>query len=190
MTKILPANGLAPHTPAAKVNIYHVLAKGLPPTWRAWCGVKVCIPGPVYGEADFLIANPERGLLILWVMDGRIEQLEGRWYRNQQEMLASPLDQAYGFRSKLQRALKNYGEATVPIGVAVCFPDSADFNQTFAQGKAASVTLFASQTANLIAHLPALFDATLVAGGSLSTKTLLAIDRLFNDGQSSANSVS
>lgn len=186
MPTIFSKGGLAAATSGAKADVYKTLAQGLPPDWRVWCDVKVRIPGPVFGECDFIIANPAHGLLVLWLMDGRIENIQGRWYRNQQEMLSSPMDQAQGFRSKLLRALKDYGVSAAPVSVAVCFPES-DIADAASLSKSAGSFLAAADIANLPNRLSDLLAKAEHVDGGAATATLAALDRLWHDGHASAS---
>jgi SEC-C motif-containing protein len=46
------------------------------------------------GEGDFVLAHPTRGLLVLEVKAGRIEQRDGRWFSNGVPLDEAPRDQA------------------------------------------------------------------------------------------------
>jgi hypothetical protein len=61
----------------AEIAVYDALAKQLPQGWYAWHSLRIRVPGHPDAEADFVIADPARGVLILEVKGGRIEECDG-----------------------------------------------------------------------------------------------------------------
>jgi hypothetical protein len=72
-----------------------------------------------------VVAVPERGLLVLEVKGGRIEQRDGRWLQNGKPMEPAPRDQAERFVRRLVDRLREQGCAPPAFGVATFFPDTA-----------------------------------------------------------------
>ena len=77
----------------------------------------------IFGEGDFVIAAPEKGLLALEVKGGYIEQRDGRWFQNGAPMKADPRTQGNEFVRKLVHRLEMKGCSPPAYGVATCFPD-------------------------------------------------------------------
>lgn len=83
--------------------------------------------GAVDGEADFIIAHPERGLLVLEVKGGRIryDGPAGQWFSNETP-IKDPFEQARGNKYSLLQKLKDlpyWSDRWLTIGHAVAFPD-------------------------------------------------------------------
>ena len=85
----------------AERTVYDVLRQQLPAGWYAWHSVRIQSPTTGDAEADFIIADPRRGALVLEVKGGRIEQREGLWYSNGKLLKVDPLVQAQRFRHML-----------------------------------------------------------------------------------------
>ena len=66
----------------AERRVYEALGHQLPQGWYAWHSLCIRVPGHADAEADFVIADPSRGVLILEIKGGRIEQPDGPWYSN------------------------------------------------------------------------------------------------------------
>ena len=127
--RIHPADGPRMRAPAAggaaaKVGfeaerrVYEALAAHLPDGWEAWHGLRLRAGRSGDGEADFVIADPRRGLLVLEVKGGRVTQSGGRWYyAGGRPMRRSPLDQAHGFARNLQEEIdRAAGRSPGPTG--------------------------------------------------------------------------
>jgi len=104
---MLPAPGVYPREnprptgSRAEVRVYEALRAKLPSGWYAWHSLRVQTSGGWCGEGDFVIAEPRRGLLVLEVKGGAVEQHDGRWWQNGRLMDGSPRDQAFRFRTLL-----------------------------------------------------------------------------------------
>ena len=107
----------------AEVAIWEALRRGLPTGWRAWHSLRLRAGGRWEGEGDFVIADPDRGLLVLEVKGGPIELRDGRWCQNGRELDRAPRQQALDFIKKLIGALRDRGVETPAYGVACAFPD-------------------------------------------------------------------
>jgi hypothetical protein len=107
----------------AEILVYESLKAHLPAGWYAWHSLRVRENDGIFGEADFVVADPGRGLLAVEVKGGNIEQRDGRWFQNGRAMNPDPRAQGNEFVRKLISRLER--DACVPsaYGVATCFPD-------------------------------------------------------------------
>lgn len=84
------------------------------------------------GEADFVLAHPEHGILVLDVKGGEVayDGTTGEWTSRSRDGTVNPItdpfdqakDNGYALRDHL-RSLPNWPPRWGPIGYAVCFPD-------------------------------------------------------------------
>lgn len=154
---------------SAEYRVYDALRESLPgDKWyvfysRTWNWVERKARRLRTREADFIIAHPMYGILILEVKGGKIEVIEGRWTstdRNGRIWEIDPYDQVAIAAVSLERRLgeeKNNPFAGFRFSTAVCFPDVslAECQQGPAADKC-GITIDASQ----MSHLK---DAVLVA---------------------------
>jgi hypothetical protein len=105
-----------------EIEVYNSLKSGLPGSWHAWHSLRV-MDGGSFGEGDSVIAAPGRGLLVLEVKGGIVEQRDGRWFQNGVAMKRAPRSQAYEFVGKLVRRLERAGCSPPAYCVGTCFPD-------------------------------------------------------------------
>src|SRR4030042_462272 len=103
-----PAEPRPTRSPAER-KVHAALSKHLPKGWHAWHSLRLKGRRRIDGEGDFVIAIPNRGLLVLEVKGGRIEVREGRWYQNGTPLDAPPRQQGLGFASKLVQRLADRG---------------------------------------------------------------------------------
>lgn len=103
--------------------VWSALKKRLPAGWRAWHSLRLRDAKGYLGEGDFVLANPERGLLVLEVKGGHVEQRDGHWFQNGKELDPAPLAQGLGFQRKLLERLEAFGSVPPAWGVAAAFPD-------------------------------------------------------------------
>ena len=121
---LYPREGIRTKVPESERRVFSALKSALPAGWFAWHSMRLCAKGHDYAEADFIIACPDRGVLILEVKGGSIRKENGAWYQNKQQMSRSPLDQAHRCRNILRR---RFEESKLPCphsGLAVFFPDT------------------------------------------------------------------
>lgn len=121
---LCPREGICPTAPPSERRVFEFLCNSLPPDWYAWHSLKVCAEAHDFVEADFLIASPAHGVLILEVKGGAIRKEGGVWYQNGRPMDKSPLSQALHCRGALVRRFNEYHVPSPQITVAVCFPDT------------------------------------------------------------------
>jgi hypothetical protein len=118
----------------AEVAVWEALRRGLPSGWRAWHSLRLRNGNRWEGDGDFVIAAPDRGVLVLEVKGGAIDLRDGRWFQNGHPLDEAPRQQAIGFAKHLINVMRKRGIETPAYGVACCFPD-CDFSD--GQGPAA-----------------------------------------------------
>ena len=118
----------------AEFKVYDALARSLSDEWfvfysRTWTWVEHLSQRLRMREADFIIAHPKLGILIMEIKGGRIDVKDGKWVstdRYGEEWDINPYEQVAIAVSSLERRLneerpnpfRNYRFST-----AVCFPD-------------------------------------------------------------------
>jgi hypothetical protein len=135
MTSAAQADHYARDTEGTKAErlVFERLRAALPPEYRlyqnvTWIGRTADHRGLRDGEADLVIAHPERGILVVEVKAGRIARDgHGRWWAGTSELNPSPFDQARDNLHALLGKLRDLPDAPPrwqPIsGHAVAFPD-------------------------------------------------------------------
>jgi len=119
--------------------------------------MKLCAEDQDYAEADFIIASPALGILILEVKGGAIRKENGVWFQNERPMPHSPLAQAHRFLKILRR---RFGELRMPcpsLGLAICFPDTP-VDSGLTQDDLAGKTIGSESVPFLDRILPDLFE--------------------------------
>jgi hypothetical protein len=111
----------------AEVAVWDALRRGLPNGWRAWHSLRLRAGSHWEGEGDFVIAAPDRGVLVLEVKGGVVELNDGRWTQNGRPLDRAPRQQALDFVNRLIGVLRTRGVETPAYGVACAFPD-VDFS--------------------------------------------------------------
>ncbi|MBI5439908.1 MAG: NERD domain-containing protein, partial [Deltaproteobacteria bacterium] len=132
----LPAKAVEDPFRSAERRVYEALAGTLPKATTvfygaAWLGRRDGGP-PVDGEADFIVAHPDHGLLVLEVKGGGIARdgSTGRWLSRDRtghvHAIKDPLEQAVRTKHALLRKLKDLPgfPAWVDAGHGVILPDS------------------------------------------------------------------
>lgn len=160
--RVHPADSPRPASSEAEKRVWKALRDGLPAPWTAWHSLRIRDRNNYLGEGDFVLAHPEKGLLVLEVKGGRVEQRDGRWFTNGHPMEKAPLDQALGFVKKLVRRLSDFGSAPPSFGAAVAFPDT-DFDAQPAEDALRGVVLGASHLRWIAEALPAVAARALPA---------------------------
>ena len=141
-------------------HVYDALKKCSRLGWSAWHSLRLRTPSGFEGEGDFVIADPERGLLVLEVKGGAIELRNGRWSQNGEPMDKPPRDQAQGFVRSLARELERLGAEVPPWGVACAFPD-CDFSEPPRTGDLRGLVLGRRELPHLETVLPDVLTAAL-----------------------------
>jgi ATP:corrinoid adenosyltransferase len=147
----------------AELAVYDALSKQLPRGWYAWHSLRIRVPGHPDAEADFIIADPAGGVLILEVKGGRIEERDGLWFSNGKLLKPAPREQAHRFLNELLQLLRSKDIRPPPCGIATCFPDT-EFSSQPAQSDLAGTVIGAQDLHWLDQALPALMQTALVKG--------------------------
>src|SRR4051794_28727615 len=115
----------------AERHLYPLLA-GLPAEFTVYCNRRWHVrsrsgAAPKPAEADFLVAHPDRGVLVLEVKGGviRRDAATDRWYSNGKRLDPDPFKQVSRTRYLLAEMLASSRSAgiTFPLGEALAFPD-------------------------------------------------------------------
>ena len=94
---LYPRVGLPPRVPDSERKVFTAIAGALPSGWSAGHSLKIHIKPGDFSEADFVIADPARGILVLEVKGGIVRKENGVWFQNEKPMKMPPLDQAHRF---------------------------------------------------------------------------------------------
>lgn len=133
MARFYP-NAQSASTPASERRVFERLRK-LGDDWIVVHGLRFVAPArgrfpPRNGEADFVLAHPRQGLIVLEVKGGRYEIERGRWFTfpagKRTPMDRSPFSQATQNRYDLANHIGQHtGLRGLPFGHAVVFTDGA-----------------------------------------------------------------
>jgi hypothetical protein len=116
----------------AERRLYPVFA-ALPDDYAVYCNRRWHTPWrrgttPRPAEADFLIAHPDRGILVVEVKGGhvRYDPRTDSWFSNDARLEQSPFAQVQRTRYRLRDVLRASGAGGIefPLGEAVAFPDA------------------------------------------------------------------
>ena len=77
---LYPRSVLPPHAQPSECKVHEALASALPAGWSAWYSLKIPIKAGDFSEADFVIADPARGILVLEVKGGLVRKQDGVWF--------------------------------------------------------------------------------------------------------------
>ena len=114
--------------------MYRALGRYLPKGWTAWHSLRVRADKTWEGEGDFVVAIPDRGVLVIEVKGGAIDVRDGQWTQNGRRMERAPREQAHRFglllRKKLAEAI---GGAAPYVAIATAFPETP-FSRAPTQG--------------------------------------------------------
>jgi hypothetical protein len=140
-----PAPGVYPHTAPrtdnrAELLVHAALVRHLPASWYAWHSLRIRTRDQLEGEGDFVLAIPDRGILVLEVKGGAIEKRGGVWFQSGRAMDKSPRDQAHGYAKKLRTKLEEGGAQSPWSAIATLFPET-HFAQEPTQGDLAGALL-------------------------------------------------
>ena len=131
---LFPRGAPRPTSSAGEQALHRALETGLPQGWTAWHSLRVRSESGWEGEGDFVLAIPDRGLLVIEVKSGAIEVRDGQWLQNGKRMDRAPREQGHSFARLLVRKLEERGLGTAPpFEVATAFP-SCPFSNPPRQG--------------------------------------------------------
>ncbi len=120
-----PRGGPVPTRSRAEQTLHRALAAALPSGWFAWHSMRIRTAGNFEGEGDFVLAIPDRGVLVLEVKGGSVEKRDGLWLQNGRPMAMAPREQAHEYARTLGRKLEERcGGRPAWVAVATAFPDT------------------------------------------------------------------
>jgi hypothetical protein len=123
---VYPGSGPRQCKSQAEERIYEQLKRELPEGCCVWHRIDVITDRGEQREADFVIGQQQRGILVVEVKGGQIEEKDGIWYQNQRRMDEAPLliDQARSAAALIERRFRESGKTCPPYECLVAFPDS------------------------------------------------------------------
>ncbi len=131
MARMYPARPRLETKSQAELKLYKALQEALPDDYVVFHSVawlaRDTRSGAQDGEADFVVAHPTHGVLVIEVKGGRIthDGATSRWYSNEYS-IQDPFEQARGNKHSLLAKLKDlplWRNRWLTIGHAVAFPD-------------------------------------------------------------------
>lgn len=131
MARMYPARPRVETKSQAELKLYKALQEALPDDYVVFHSVAWLARDPRSGaqdgEADFVVAHPARGVLVIEVKGGRItyDGASGRWHSNAYS-IQDPFEQARSNKHSLLAKLKDlpyWRNRWLTIGHAVAFPD-------------------------------------------------------------------
>lgn len=131
MAQIYPSRPSIETKSLAERRLYDVFRRGLPDDYVVFHHVAWLVRDPHSGaqdgEADFIIAHPDQGILVIEVKGGHIRYngATGEWFSNDC-LIKDPFEQAKGNKYSLLDKLKDHPywrNRWLCIGHAVAFPD-------------------------------------------------------------------
>ena len=178
---VFPSEAPRPSRSQAELRVWERLKKQLPDGWTAWHSLRVKEGNTYLGEADFVLAHPQRGLLVLEVKGGTVEQRDGHWLSNGTALEHAPLDQARDFLSSLVKRLGELRCQPPAWGAAVALPD-VDLDGQPTQDDLAGVVLGRNHLAWLAESLPAAVERALPPAGDAVGEWMKALQVLWGEG--------
>jgi hypothetical protein len=174
--RVLP-RGTSSH---AECAVYDALKASLPEGWFAWHSLRIMSDTGIFGEGDFVVADPKRGMLVLEVKGGSIQQNDGRWFQNGHPMRQEPRIQALNFLDKLRIRLDRERCKPPAQGVATCFPDTP-FDQPPQQDDLRYTTIGPQDLPHLRDALPHLLDRCLSRNNRAAGKWIETLHELWGE---------
>ena len=154
---LFPRGGPRPTSSQAERNLYDALKGALPKGWVAWHSLKVRTDQGVEGESDFVIADPDRGFLIVEVKGGQIEVRDGQWLQNGSPLKKSPREQGHRVARAVRQKLEERGRGYSTFRIVTAFPDTG-WDQPPTQGDLEGAVLGRADLPYLSDALPAIAD--------------------------------
>jgi hypothetical protein len=153
----LPAAVRADPGKAAERKVYEAFSTQAPEDViiffsRSWLGKPAPGSPPVEGEADFVVAHPDHGILVIEVKGGRVryDAMEDRWYSRdrygREHHVANPFRQAVRTKHALIAKIKQlpaWRGKWIDAGYGVIFPDVARPDSSLGTDSAHEMTAFA-----------------------------------------------
>ena len=167
----LPAAVAADAGREAERRVYDALARLLDPEHAVFYSVawltRATGPAARDGEADFVIAHSDLGVLVLEVKGGQIghDQMTGEWHstdrHDHRHPIRDPFAQATSSHHALEAKLREHPVIRrfyVRIGHGVVFPDSANPHRPLTPNAEPAITVFAEDLDHIDACVRRMFD--------------------------------
>jgi len=177
---IHPRDTFRPTDSEGEKAVWSALRAGMPSGWTGWHSLRIRDPHGYEGEGDFVLASPDRGLLVLEVKGGQVEQRDGRWFQNGRPMDEPPLEQGTGYAKKLIRRLRDLDCAPPAYGVGVCFPGTYVEGQP-GQDNLSGIVIGKGELPYLKDALPPMLDRAAPAAGQARGHWIEALHRLWGE---------
>ena len=155
----------------AERRVYEALARLLDPEHAVFYSVawltRATGPAARDGEADFVIAHSDLGVLVLEVKGGQIghDQMTGEWHstdrHDHRHPIRDPFAQATSSHHALEAKLKEHPVIRrfyIRIGHGVVFPDSANPHRPLTPNAEPAITVFAEDLDHIDACVRRMFD--------------------------------
>lgn len=179
-TGVFPRRDPRPTESKAEEQLFGALTKKLPKGWTAWHSLRLRVDGSVEGEGDFVIAIPNRGVLVLEVKGGAIHVADGQWFQNGSRLSKPPRDQGLRFARMLRERLEADGVHAPYTSVAVAFPQTS-FDDGPPHADLRGIVIGAEDVPHLDDALPAIVERLFVRNGeAIVSRGTDWIDRLHN----------
>lgn len=157
------------HGSQAETHVYSALRDGLPDSVIVLYSVPWVEPrkglSPQDGEADFVILDPRRGMLVGEVKGGQVEVYSGnRWIRRTEgrtEDFRSPFEQALNSRKVFERYCKReigIDLARIGSGHFVAFPDTSIHLPNIGPGAPGELTIYGDELPGIRDRIGQIFD--------------------------------
>lgn len=144
-------------TSMAERTVWRALRETLPNGWRAWHSLVLRLGNHFEGEGDFVVAAPQRGILVIEVKGGQLQLRDGHWLQNGKPLAKAPIEQARGFAQRLRDEVRRQCGEDLPFGVVAAFPDT-DFSSGPHNGGYQGNVLGKRDLPHLATRLQTLFD--------------------------------
>jgi hypothetical protein len=163
-----PANPGTDYQRGAECRVYEALDRALRDDYSVFYGARwLSTRGrPHDGEADFVIAHPDLGLLVLEVKGGGIRRdaAAGRWTSTdrfeQTHEIRDPFGQAKDAKHALSDKLKahpDWNGLPLDIGHGVCFPDCTPRGGALGADAPPEIILYCDDLGRLSRRIPDMF---------------------------------
>lgn len=164
----LRSEGTLRHVSNGEDRFASAVERALKPPWAiyrnvAWLEKR---PGdePADGEADIVVAHPERGVMVIEVKGGRVARIGGRWESVDREGTAHHIKDPFAQATREMHALRRVCEAMpawpshrVRFARAVAFPDAA-YDRSMTPDGPRDIAIDHDDLADVAARINSIFD--------------------------------
>jgi hypothetical protein len=93
-----PGSSLPPYVQASERKVHEALATAIPASWSAWHSLKIRVKSGDFSEADFVVADTARGILVLEVKGGIVRKQDA--FRPGAPVRQDPAGEIHGARAR------------------------------------------------------------------------------------------